>query len=67
MKIFEDIIGYDNTKKTLKRLVDVLNNKEKYKNIGSTIPNGLLIYGPPGLGKTTFSKKIYNKKNKIKW
>ena len=67
MKIFEDIIGYDNTKKTLKRLVDVLNNKEKYKNIGSTIPNGLLIYGPPGLGKTTFSKEILNNVNRKKY
>ncbi len=59
-ELFKDIVGYHNTKKTLERLIDVLNNKEKYKKIGSTIPNGLLLYGPPGLGKTTFSKEILN-------
>ena len=59
-ELFKDIIGYDNTKKTLERLIDVLNNKEKYKRIGSTIPHGLLLYGPPGIGKTTFSKEVIN-------
>ena len=63
-EIFKDIIGYDDTKKTLERLIDVLNNQEKYKKIGSTIPNGLLLYGPPGLGKTTFAKKILNNVNR---
>ena len=66
-ELFKEIIGYDNTKKTLERLIDVLNNKEKYKKIGSTIPNGLLLYGPPGLGKTTFSKEILNNVNRKKY
>ncbi len=57
-KLFQNIIGYENTKKTLERLVDVLNHPEKYRDLGSNIPHGLLLYGPPGLGKTTISKEL---------
>ena len=66
-ELFKDIIGYNNTKKTLERLIDVLNNKEKYQKIGSTIPHGLLLYGPPGLGKTTFSREIMGNVNRKKF
>ena len=57
-ELFKDIIGYDDIKKTLKRTIDVLNNQEKYKKLGSTIPHGLFIYGPPGTGKTSLSLEI---------
>lgn len=63
-ELFKNIVGYDNTKKTLERLIDVLNNQEKYKKLGSTIPHGLFLYGPPGLGKTTFSKEILKNVNR---
>ena len=63
-ELFEDIIGYEKIKKTLERLIDVLKNQEKYKKIGSTIPHGLLLYGPPGLGKTTFARVILNNVNR---
>lgn len=53
--IFKDIIGYDQIKKSLIRILDVLNNQDKYLQLGSTIPHGLFLYGPPGLGKTTFA------------
>ena len=57
-ELFKDIIGYNDEKKTLERIIDVLNNQDKYKKLGSSIPHGLFIYGPPGLGKTTFSKEL---------
>lgn len=57
-ELFHNIIGYDDEKKTLKRILDVLNHQEKYKKLGSSIPHGLLLYGPPGLGKTTFARGI---------
>lgn len=63
-ELFKNIVGYDNTKKTLERLIDVLNNQEKYKKLGSTIPHGLFLYGPPGLGKTTFSNEILKNVNR---
>ena len=59
-ELFKDIIGYNDEKKTLERIIDVLNNQDKYKKLGSSIPHGLFIYGPPGLGKTTFSKELLN-------
>ena len=63
--LFNNIIGYDDIKKTLTRLIDVLNNKEKYEKIGSTIPHGLFISGEPGTGKTSFSNSILkNVKNR---
>ncbi len=56
MDNFEAIIGYDSIKTELKRIADVLNNAEKYAKLGVTQPNGLLLYGEPGVGKTTMAK-----------
>ena len=66
-ELFKEIIGYENTKKTLERLIDALNNHEKYKKIGSNIPNGLLLYGHPGLGKTTFANEVLNNVDRKKY
>ncbi len=59
-EIFSNIIGYDDIKKSLKIIVDVLNNKEKYKELGCNISHGLLLYGPPGTGKTSIANEILN-------
>ena len=56
--MFENIIGYDEIKLTLKRVIDILNNEDKYKELGCQIPNGLLLYGKPGIGKSTIANEF---------
>ena len=59
-ELFKDIIGYKEVKKTLMRVIDVIENQDKYKELGSVIPHGLFLYGDPGLGKSTFAMGIIN-------
>ena len=61
---FKNIIGYDEVKITLDRLIDILNNQEKYEGLVNNIPKGLLLYGRPGTGKTSFSNAIINSVNR---
>lgn len=56
---FKDIAGMYDLKEILrKEVIDVINEKEKYERYGVTIPNGMLLYGPPGCGKTFVSEKF---------
>ena len=58
MKNFESIIGYDAEKEELMRLCDVLKNRNKYADLGVKMPQAILIYGEPGLGKTLMAKTL---------
>ncbi|MEO9534314.1 MAG: AAA family ATPase [Crocinitomicaceae bacterium] len=56
---FKDIAGMADLKEMLKTdVIDALKEKEKYAEFGLTIPNGMLLYGPPGCGKTFFAEKF---------
>ncbi len=56
---FADVAGMDDLKEQMRLdVINALNNPEKYKEYGVTIPNGMLLYGPPGCGKTFFAKKF---------
>lgn len=58
-KGFSAIAGMQELKDTVKLdVIDALNDKERYAEYGLTIPNGMLLYGPPGCGKTFFAEKM---------
>lgn len=52
MKEFDKVIGYTNIKQELEQVADTLKNREAYAKLGVSAPNGLLLHGDPGLGKT---------------
>lgn len=58
MKSFDKVIGYQSIKRELKQICDMMQNKEVYEAIGATLPQGLLLYGEPGLGKTLMAKCV---------
>lgn len=54
---FAAIAGMDELKEQLREeIIEPLHNPEEYERYGVTIPNGMLLYGPPGCGKTFFAK-----------
>lgn len=54
---FSAIAGMDDLKRQMiEEVIEPLHNPEEYNRYGVTIPNGMLLYGPPGCGKTFFAK-----------
>lgn len=54
---FAAIAGMEDLKRQLREeIIEPFNNPEEYRRYGVTIPNGMLLYGPPGCGKTFFAK-----------
>ena len=51
-KEFEPVIGYKSIKNEMIKICDIMRNSEFYARLGVSVPNGLLLDGDPGLGKT---------------
>ena len=60
---FSDIAGEDEAKENLTEIVDYLHNPNKYKEIGASMPKGILLVGPPGTGKTMLAKAVAGESN----
>ena len=60
---FSDVAGEDEAKENLTEIVDYLHDPSKYKDIGASMPKGILLVGPPGTGKTMLAKAVAGEAN----
>ena len=60
---FSDVAGEDEAKENLSEIVEYLHDPKKYKEIGASMPKGILLVGPPGTGKTMLAKAVAGEAN----
>ena len=60
---FSDVAGEDEAKENLTEIVEYLHDPDRYKEIGASMPKGILLVGPPGTGKTLLAKAVAGESN----
>ena len=56
--MFSDVAGVEESKTELQEVVEFLKYPERFLALGAHIPKGVLMVGPPGIGKTLLSKAV---------